>query len=155
MIIVNKSNVKSSPKQTMHPKSATIGNQLIFGLSLKGRSSSGFFLRKTIKLRFTRKKLISTPKTVAFAIVDISPKNNGIMVKIIVTKTARAGVLNLDDTLLNPSGKALSLAIPYIILEVTIIIIRTVLAVAKRAINDIIIPPTGPNTAVATLLKGA
>ncbi|GAH84796.1 unnamed protein product, partial [marine sediment metagenome] len=110
------------------------------------------------RLRFTRKKVISTPNTVASAIVDISPikyNPNGIMVKTIVTKTARAGVLNLDETLLNPSGNALSLAIPYIILEVTIIIIRTVLAVAKRAINDMSIPPTGPNTFVATLLKGA
>ena len=72
MIIVNKSYVKSSPKQTIHPNSATIGNHLIFGFSLKGRSSSGFFLRKTIRLRFTRKKLISTPKTVASATVRIS-----------------------------------------------------------------------------------
>ncbi|GAG53616.1 unnamed protein product [marine sediment metagenome] len=99
--------------------------------------------------------MMSTPKTVAFATIDISPRNSGINVKIIVIKTARAGVLNLGDTLLNPSGRALSLAIPYIILDVTIIIIRTVLAVAKRAINDIIIPPTSPNISEATSLKGA
>ena len=77
------------------------------------------------------------------------------MAKIIVSKTAKMGVLNLGETLLIPSGNALSLAIPYIILEVTIIIINTVLAVAKRAIEDIIIPPTGPSTVVATSLKGA
>ncbi len=155
MITINKSNVKSSPKQTIQPNSATIGNQLIFGFCLKGRSSSGFFLRKTIRLKFTRKKVMSTPKTVALATIEISPRKSGTIVKIIVIKIAIIGVLCFEDTLLNPSGNALSLAIPYIILEVTIIIIITVLAVAKRAIKDIMIPPVGPKTAETTLFKGA
>ena len=41
-------------------------------------------------------------------------------------------------------GRALALAIPYIILDPTIEVIRTVFAVAKRAIYDIIEKPLGP-----------
>ena len=152
---INRLNVKSNPKQTIQPKSAIIGTHPRLGFILKGLSRSGFFLLKAIKLRFTKKKVMSTPKTVAFATIEMSPRNSGIIVKIIVIKTAKAGVLNFGDTLLKPSGNALSLAIPYIILEVTIIIINTVFAVANSAIKDIIIPPIGPKTAEVTLFKGA
>ncbi|GAI92047.1 unnamed protein product, partial [marine sediment metagenome] len=107
---INRLNVKSNPKQTIQPKSAIIGTHPILGFSLKGLSMSGFFLLKAIKLRFTKKKVMSTPNTVAFATIEISPRNNGIIVRIIVIKTAKAGVLYFGDILLKPSGNALSLA---------------------------------------------
>ena len=101
------------------------------------------------------RKLINTPNTVAFATIEISVNNVKSIVRIIVKNTEIIGVLCFSDTLHRDSGRALSLAIPYIIREVTINIIKTVLAVAKSAINDIIKPPTGPKAAVVTALKGS
>jgi len=127
-----------------------IGIQPILGANLKGLSISGFLLLKAIKLILTKKKLIRTPKTVAFATIEMSTKNTGMIVRIIVINTDNVGILCFGEIFANPSGSALSLAIPYIILEVTINIINTVFAVAKSAIKVIIRPPTGPKTVEIT-----
>jgi hypothetical protein len=70
-------------------------------------------------------------------------------------RIAVLGVCLVGDNLVKREGRAPFLAIPYSIRELTIIIMRTVFAVAKRAINDITNPPTGPKTTVATALSGA
>jgi hypothetical protein len=149
------SKVNNRAKQIIVPSNAVMGIQPIFGLTLNGLSSSGFLFRKIIRLRFTSKNVINTPKTVAFATKVKSPRKISIIVKPMVRKTAIVGVRRFGEILANDSGKALSLAIPYIILDVTIRIIRTVFAVAKRAINDIIIPPGTPKTADATAFRGS
>ena len=141
--------------QIIDPNKAITGNPLILGFNSKGLSISGFFFLKASKLILTKIKLMSTPMTVACATSDISPNRIGIIVKPIVNRTEIIGVLYFGEILLSPLGSALSRAIPYIIREVTISIMRTVFAVAKRAMNDIIVPPNDPNTSLATVFNGA
>jgi len=64
-MITNRLKVNNNAIQIIEPNRAIIGIHLMLGFNLNGLSISGFFFRKTIKLRLTKIKLMSTPKTVA------------------------------------------------------------------------------------------
>jgi len=127
----------------------------MFSGTLNGLSKSGLTYRNKITDKFTIPNVMMIAKTTIFATITISPTKANATEVTKIPITAIHGVPVLEWTFPKKDGSEPALAIPYNILAPATRVMRTVLAVAKSAIADIVIPPPNPKPLVATSAKGA
>ena len=140
---------------TPNPKSGSIGNLPMFKGTLNGLSMSGFTYRNKITDKFIIANVMITAKTTIFATTTMFPTKANATDVAKIPITAIHGVPVFECILPKTDGNDPSLAIPYSILAPATRVMRTVLAVAKSAITDRVIPPSNPKPFVATSAKGA
>lgn len=123
--------------QDSNPKRGISGIfAMVIGV-LKGLLHSGFRYLNQMTEKFTTAKIVNVPKLVISATTPMLPTRTKKQGKIIAARMAIHGVL-LPESFERLRGKKPSLAIPYIILEETSSNIKTVFAVANKAITDMV-----------------
>ena len=141
--------------QETRPRKANKGNlPMLTGLLNRssGRSSLILIL---IKEAFIIAKTTKTPSVVISASVPISFTKTNKQLTVATTIIALKGVLRFSLTIFRKEGRILSFAIPYKKRELAVIIIRTVLMVANKAMKESKTPASEPRTTSATAVNGS